>query len=427
MTRPPRPVTETDPQRRETSVEKEKGGNYSLTNNGSGWTSLVAPEAAALARRRTEREQARYSSQTTPLMSSQRISLGGSKSLHPLWHAPPVTASIGIPHRAPPHRYVFHDDDGSNHASDRANMSARDAGADSEFEDYSFQLMTGADMKINNTEKHPPDTYKRTTTDSSADDVDYRNSYANASEEQGEDYPSRTKRPLGGVDGPPVQKAKLTTQYPNEAWSESTHRRFVESIYEIGVKHASPSVILENMTCSHDALTSERVKSHLQKYRNNKDKSKEEFFFEYDGWLQKALTVGAAGGANSSLVPPASIVEIMGTDKLLGGDVAALLSYSTMAEEDFILNNTGALGMGRSSSNDLARLVTGARIPFPVLSEDERKSPLGISISHVVSLFYSMTQCITKERLAKADGEPDESPEVGGEATNNSEWKELGI
>ena len=40
------------------------------------------------------------------------------------------------------------------------------------------------------------------------------------------------------------------------------------------------------------------------------------------------------------------------------------------------------------SGYDVARLVTGARIPFPALSEEERKSFLGTSISHVVSLFH---------------------------------------
>ena len=55
---------------------------------------------------------------------------------------------------------------------------------------------------------------------------------------------------------------------------ESTHRMFVAAIYKAGIKHASPSVIMENMTLSHKAITSERVKSHLQKYRNNEKNRK---------------------------------------------------------------------------------------------------------------------------------------------------------
>lgn len=195
----------------------------------------------------------------------------------------------------------------------------------------------------------------------------------------------------------------------NDGWSEEMHRLFVQGIYEVGVKHASPAVILESMTVPHSALTSERVKSHLQKYRNHREKSKEEFFAEYESWMQKALTMGAAGGASSNhlqLLPATTIVEMMGSENvLIGGDAAAHLAYTVMAEEKQVLN----MKNGEVSSHqhhhgmllpDMAytKGFTGATIPFPTLTEEERRSPLGVSISHVIGLFYSMTQHLGKER-----------------------------
>jgi SHAQKYF class myb-like DNA-binding protein len=258
---------------------------------------------------------------------------------------------------------------------------------------------------------------------------------------------ARTKRPLDFFTGPKeAKKAKATSTSPQETWTNSTHqvfeglmgsgekhqyeatdmrkkanhffsstsmpdtwsqsmhRKLVESIYDSGVKHASPSIVMGCMTetKAHVNLTNERVKSHLQKYRTNKDKSKEEFFLEYDRWIQKALMVGTTGESDSALVSPASLVEIMGVDSLLGGDVAALLSYAAMAE-------TAAMSDGSSSkgAQDLVdKLLRGTRIPFPVLSEEERKSPIGLSIKQALRLFQSLTQYVTTEREAKLVGEP---------------------
>jgi SHAQKYF class myb-like DNA-binding protein len=191
------------------------------------------------------------------------------------------------------------------------------------------------------------------------------------------------------------------------------HRLFVESIYDMGVKHASPAVIMDNMTEEHDALTAERVKSHLQKYRNNKEKSKAEFFQEYESWMQKALTIGAAGGVAST--GTTMIMDMMGSKTLLGGDMAASLAYTLMAEEQTALDGKKAAAQRTLAAPDMGRNkdITGARIAFPTLTEEERKSSLGVSISHVMGLFYSMTQHLIKEREATEPEteEPENEPE----------------
>jgi SHAQKYF class myb-like DNA-binding protein len=178
-------------------------------------------------------------------------------------------------------------------------------------------------------------------------------------------------------------------------WTEQFHRQFVEAIMMSGMKQASPSVILHHMSYPHESLSSERVKSRLQKYRRNRDKSESEFMQEYDSWMQTALTMGATTTAS-----PSAIAEMMGsTDDrphLLGGHAAAFLSFAALAEEH---STTEPIMMPLPPDLPPQDFV-GARIPNPALTPQERKSPLGASIMRVVALCRSMTQCLLQQREA---------------------------
>ena len=206
----------------------------------------------------------------------------------------------------------------------------------------------------------------------------------------------------------------------SDVLTKDEHRLLVAAVYEIGLKHASPAVIFEHMTEPHQEVTGERLKSHLQKYRKNKDKSREEFLHEYDAWMEKALTVGCAGGTGRFLAPPKAIAEIVGSKKLLGGDLPAFLSYSMLQEQ-----NTAAYpvyGSGKSSQAptiDTRRKSTkgGASsseqhqvLSFPILTEEERKSPLGTCISQVIGLFYPMAKYLMSEREKSETSEVSPQP-----------------
>ena len=69
-------------------------------------------------------------------------------------------------------------------------------------------------------------------------------------------------------------------------WPDDLHRDFVSAIFDVGLKHSSPSSILEHMP-KNEQITSERIKSHLQKYRVHRNKSKKEFMSSYDASLSK--------------------------------------------------------------------------------------------------------------------------------------------
>lgn len=83
-------------------------------------------------------------------------------------------------------------------------------------------------------------------------------------------------------------KRKLPREYEKE---------FVSAIFEIGLKNSSPKVLMNYMPQT-ESLTTEHIKSHLQKYRLHHDRSRDEFtefymkhikddfhlFVETEGW-----------------------------------------------------------------------------------------------------------------------------------------------
>ena len=203
-------------------------------------------------------------------------------------------------------------------------------------------------------------------------------------------------------------------------------------------------------------VTNERVKSHWQKFRKNSEKSKSEFMLEYDAWMRKALTIGGAASRPTSsgtisLLHPSTVVQIMGGDEgrndssnRLGGERAAWLSYATLSHEFAIRQKNSApssrhslssqqpsqaqdsesgapreapltLGHFRQGAGEYLDQFSGANVPYPVLSEAERMSPLGTMIQHVMELFSSMTQHLIRLRLQSvglAANSSEEAPEA---------------
>ncbi|RHY13935.1 hypothetical protein DYB25_006177 [Aphanomyces astaci] len=67
-------------------------------------------------------------------------------------------------------------------------------------------------------------------------------------------------------------------------WPDELHRLFVAAVFDVGLKNASPKALLTLMgtpACT-NGLTTEHLKSHLQKYRLNYDRSRVEFLKFFD-------------------------------------------------------------------------------------------------------------------------------------------------
>jgi SHAQKYF class myb-like DNA-binding protein len=204
--------------------------------------------------------------------------------------------------------------------------------------------------------------------------------------------------------------------HSDDAWTEQQHQDFVAAIFDVGLKQSSPSVIMEHMTrCKGaDMITSERIKSKLQKYRNNKEKSKQEFMDEYHSFLHRAKLMGG-----SNLTNPSSIFLLMGPSErsLLGGDVAGYLTFAaskgeganrvnkpnTNTEGGVDGTNDGTIVSSHVLQQGILDFVNdfaGRTIPFPTLSEAEKNSPLGASMTFVMGLFFSMQQQLVRDREA---------------------------
>lgn len=193
-------------------------------------------------------------------------------------------------------------------------------------------------------------------------------------------------------------------------WTLEQHKVFSAAIFEIGLKNCSPSIIMENMRKQPKYITRERTKSHLQKYRQTKERSKGEFLKEFDAFFQSTEQAkdllnskssnsatfdnGQSIGTNKIFkrkepVPKAILttaLEGKKPSKLLGGKAAALLSYS-------VLN-----GFSTSHGPDQLQYKAAKFSEFPSLTEEEKRSSVGASLLQVKSLIDNMTDALLKTR-----------------------------
>ena len=176
-----------------------------------------------------------------------------------------------------------------------------------------------------------------------------------------------------------------------DAWNLETQRIFVEAIFKLGMSRASPNVVTQFMRAKPAALTAERIKSHLQKFRQNSDKSLGEFLSEYDAFLAKSLTESVESAVASS---PSSPV-------LLGGEPAALATYSYMRESGRLPFSAQAARGPSDSPLDAVRngRRDGLQLPFVDLSDAELQSPIGKALFHVTGLLHALKDQIQTNRI----------------------------
>jgi SHAQKYF class myb-like DNA-binding protein len=215
-----------------------------------------------------------------------------------------------------------------------------------------------------------------------------------------------------------------------EKWSQELHRCFISALFDCGVRHSSPSVILGNMSMRPASLTSERVKSHLQKFRKHKVRSKETFMADYDSFMGIALGVaGAVDGSENAAMPPEALAEaIARSDMSSGGSSAAFLSCVVMSEDGGLLETSiedecaripprisQAPAGAPNEPEGYPRAPDFARIPFPDLSEEEKQTPWGKSIIDV----WGKLSTVSK-KLIQARCKPCKAKAPGGKEAGNT-------
>lgn len=220
----------------------------------------------------------------------------------------------------------------------------------------------------------------------------------------------------------------------SEPLDHSAHREFASALFEIGLSHASPSVLLENMNIRDHRITSERVKSHLQKYRKNKQKSRQEFLTQYDRFLHFSTTTTPTGERAVTDYPSLATVLLTEYNRseagglelpfyldypLLGGYAAAFVTTSVTLPTQ---RTSSATPSSAEWTEQLAH--SQQEVAFPVLTPQEAASPLGQSLQQAFSVVQPLCRYIVQQRLrmgqhlrtGAADEEHDSCSEGYGEA-----------
>lgn len=150
---------------------------------------------------------------------------------------------------------------------------------------------------------------------------------------------------------------------------------------------------------NHDQITAERIKSHLQKYRMHRIKSKKEFISSYESSIRKFQEHGLAG-----------------IKTIASGEVAAHLTYSAVNDFFDKANPAG------SSPNVIHKTADSSNAPpakhndalvLPQLTEAEKQSPIGASMGYLMGLFFSLKQQLMLQRAKEvgfSEKMPDNAP-----------------
>jgi SHAQKYF class myb-like DNA-binding protein len=199
-------------------------------------------------------------------------------------------------------------------------------------------------------------------------------------------------------------------------WPDDLHRDFVSAIFDVGLKHSSPSTVMEHMP-PHEQITTERIKSHLQKYRLHRQKAKKEFMTSYQATMQQMNADG-----------------LDGVTSLAGGQVAAHLAYASQHHPDpepEAVDESGGGGRGDEEApaggpeDGKHTAATAAEEPqhdvflLPNLTEAEKVSPIGVSLGYLMGLFFSLRQQLDVQRqeqaaLLAAQAQQEQNAHLGG-------------
>lgn len=185
----------------------------------------------------------------------------------------------------------------------------------------------------------------------------------------------------------------------------------MSAIFDVGLKHSSPSAIMEFMRPNPD-ITSERVKSHLQKYRLNREKSRKEFMTSYDrsleGFQKRHLQSQLSGNSEHDEDAEGSL-----HGSLSCGEAAALLTHSALVEPRGSAGDScssreqsrrsspvpGTAPTSRSSqvSSTDADGSVGV-LHLPLLTAQEKDSPLGQAFGYLVGMHQALSQQLDDAR-----------------------------
>eukprot|EP01040_Poterioochromonas_malhamensis_P001979 gene1979-2115_t len=187
----------------------------------------------------------------------------------------------------------------------------------------------------------------------------------------------------------------ILSQYPNMdpkllemKFPKEYENAFATAIFELGLKHSSPKILIPLMPTTNAELSTEHIKSHLQKYRIHQKRSKEEFEFFYRTHVQESFHDWEKNrGWESITIPSSSVIndsaqlQKQNSDKLKVG-----YTSSNSSLNEFDLANAEGIWIGNESKE--------SGNPHPLDSIDEDEEPIR-KIRKLQQLKDSLTATIT--------------------------------
>eukprot|EP00953_Heterococcus_sp_UTEX-ZZ885_P024836 13543-Heterococcus_DN1.PRE.1 len=148
-------------------------------------------------------------------------------------------------------------------------------------------------------------------------------------------------------------------------WSDQLHAQFVAALFDHGLKTASPRLLLDLMPTPGE-LTTEHVKSHLQKYRLHRDKSREDFLhrfaqqldqgFEKDDSTVQRVCCEDAGSSCRNLPLVHSIAPMKIPQLVCASESDCVDQHRNVLQQHLALISEG-IAMQTSFQQQLAQLV----------------------------------------------------------------------
>lgn len=229
------------------------------------------------------------------------------------------------------------------------------------------------------------------------------------------------------------------------SWTAEQHRDFACAVFLAGMRTSSPAVILDSLQkgsteinhyanlsiLSPATITSANVKSHLQKYRKNKERNLKDFLEGYDSWMQtvktltsnlnvprdKDCTVNTWRALNANTV--FQLRELMNPDTLGPGEMAAFLSFRAMmhqkkrikasaARETAAITGPQAVKSCHGNyvnksgdENGLEKHLAYESVGYPKLTEAEKCSPIGMGLEFTKMLLSTIHAQVERQRRSQ--------------------------
>jgi hypothetical protein len=165
-------------------------------------------------------------------------------------------------------------------------------------------------------------------------------------------------------------------------WAPTLHRDFVMAIFDIGLQKSSPAVLLQEMIQKPSQMNGDRMKSKLQKFRQNADNERQKFLDEYDDYLKH------------------NTFQTLTNGPLFGGHAVGMLSNSVINGRDNTNGGNGCNERFETQEGFVQRpcsIDADASILDLALTSKEMASDLGLAFENVRRKIELMSSQLRKE------------------------------